>query len=189
MKINFTNPCPDCTLKGSSILNKSKLKFETESGDSVVSPYNGFVINKSNSSVVIQHLIDGVELTSTIKNFKPNVNKGFKAVQGRPIGYATGDELTFEVDPNLNAEQLIKFGVIVDKNKLMKKPKEKEKEKTFNNSKSGPADHLMDLFLTPFNFAKDAFHYKPKKKEKDDEELNETYRLVKEDIDRIKKLF
>lgn len=180
MKIKFTDPCPDGESIGKSFLNKSKIKYTTKKGGSIVCPYQGTVSKVNSNSVVIKHVINGKDWESDLSGFIPTVSMSQKIHEGRQIGYTTDGTFTFDVNPNVNVDDLLSFGV----NSSTIQGKSSEEENGPNNYKStdDPLKGLLKMFLSPVTFAQGALNL-------DEQKIEEKSTLIKEDINRMKKLF
>ena len=181
MMIKFTNPCPSGVSEGKSFFNKSKLKYSTQKGDKIICPYNGNITKVNSDSVVIKHVINSDEWESKLSGFYPTISANDKVYQGKEIGFTTNGTFTFEISPNVNIEELISFGV--NSSKYQGKT---SKESSSNTNKYKSNDDalkgLLQVFLSPVSFVQGALNV-------NEEELEVKSTLIKEDINRIKKLF
>jgi hypothetical protein len=180
MRIKFENPCPDGTPEGTTFLNKSKLKFTTKSGDSIVSPYEGKVTKTGSDSVEITHKIGGDKWVSTLDGFYPTVTHSQIVHQGRQIGRTKNGKFTFDISPNVNVEDLISGGV--NSSTMIGKSSEEENGPNKYKSTDDPLKGLLKVFLSPVTFAQGALNL-------DEQEIQEKTTLIKEEINRMKKLF
>lgn len=195
MTIKFTNPCPSGKLEGSSFFNKSKLTFETSQGGQIISPYDGVVTESSSDRVVITHIISGEQWESKLKNFRTYVSKGKKVREGDAVGLTDNGKFTFEVSPSVDAEKLITIGIESFKVSGAKKidsdeidPETGNKREREREQEKRASDDLLKVFFSPFDFAQGALGLDDDKKSFR-EETQRKMGLIKEDIDRIKKLF
>ena len=175
MRIKFENPCPNGTPEGTTLLNKSKLKFTTKSGDSIVSPYEGKVTKTGRDSVEITHKIGSDKWVSTLEGFYPTVTNSQIVHQGRQIGRTKNGKFTFDISPNVNVEDLISGGV--NSSTIQGKSSDEENDPPEYKSKG-----LLKMFLSPVTFAQGALNL-------DEQEIQEKTTLIKEEINRMKKLF
>jgi len=179
MNIKFENPCPNGTPEGTSFLNKSKLKFTTKSGDNIVSPYEGKVTKTGRDSVEITHKIGSDKWVSTLEGFYPTVTNSQIVHQGRQIGLTKNGKFTFDISPNVNVEDLISFGVNSSNFKSNDSNSHGNDEEY--KSTDDPLKGLLKIFLSPVTFAQGALNL-------DEQEIEEKTKLIKEDINRMKKL-
>ena len=185
MNIKFENPCPNGTPEGTSFLNKSKLKFTTKSGDSIVSPYEGKVTKTGRDSVEITHKIGSDKWVSTLEGFYPTVTNSQIVHQGRQIGLTKNGKFTFDISPNVNVEDLISGGV--NSSTIQGKSSEEENNPPEYKSTDDPLKGLLKMFLSPVTFAQSALNLKSK--DLNEQEIEEKSTLIKEEINRMKKLF
>jgi hypothetical protein len=180
MIVKFTNPCPNGISEGTSFLNKSKLKFKTQTGDFILCPYDGKVTKVDRNSVEITHKIEGKKWVSILEGFNPNVTPNQLLREGKQIGYTINGKFTFDISPNVNIEDLISIGV----NSSNYKSNDNNLHNGRENDKStdDPLKGVLKVFLSPLTFVQGALNL-------DEQEINEKTTLIKEDIDRIKKLF
>jgi len=177
MNIKFENPCPNGTPEGTSFLNKSKLKFTTKSGDNIVSPYEGKVTKTGRDSVEITHKIGSDKWVSTLEGFYPTVTNSQIVHQGRQIGLTKDGKFTFDISPNVNVEDLISLGV----NSSNVKSNDTNNDEEYK-SKDDALTGLLKIFLSPVTFAQGALNL-------DKQKIDENTKLIKEEINRMKKLF
>ena len=185
MNIKFENPCPNGTPEGSSFLNKSKLKFTTKSGDNIVSPYEGKVTKIGHDSVEITHKIGSDKWVSTLEGFYPTVTNSQIVHQGRQIGQTKNGKFTFDISPNVNVEDLISGGV--NSSNFKSKDTESHDNDEEYKSKDDVLKGLLKIFLSPVTFAQGALNLKSK--DLNEQEIEEKSTLIKEEINRMKKLF
>ena len=185
MRIKFTDPCPDGQPNGKSLLNKSKLKYTTKKGGSIVCPYGGTVSKVNSNSVVIKHVINGEDWESDLSGFIPTVSMSQKIHEGRQIGYTTDGTFTFDVNPNVNVEELLSFGV--SSSMVQGKSSEGENVPPKYKSTDDPLKGLLKMFLSPVTFAQNALNLKSN--DLSEQEIEEKSTLIKEEINRMKKLF
>jgi hypothetical protein len=181
MRIKFTDPCPDGQSIGKSLLNKSKVKYTTQKGGSIVCPYQGTVSKVNSNSVVLKHSINGEDWESELSGFIPTVSANQQIHEGRQIGYTINGTFTFDVNPNVNVEDLLSFGV----NSSMiqgKSSKEDNSGSKKYNSSDDPLKGILKMFLSPVTFAQGALNL-------DEQEIQEKTTLIKEEINRMRKLF
>jgi hypothetical protein len=178
--IKFTNPCPSGVSEKKSFLNKSKLKYSTQKGDKIICPYNGKITKVNSDSVVIKHVINSDEWESKLSGFYPTVSTNDKVYQGKEIGFTINGTFTFEISPNVNVEELISFGVNPSKYHG-KTSKESSGKSVKSNSNDDALSGLLKIFLSPVSFVQGALNL--------EQEVIEKTSLIKEDINRIKKLF
>lgn len=189
MNIKFTDPCPDGVLEGSSFLNKSKLKYETKKGGKILSPYNGVITKSGNDYVVIKHNINGEEWESKLKDFRVTVDTNQKVMEGKQIGFTLDGTFTFDVNPNVNANDLITIGVNPSKyNGKSIKDDDDNLGRNKSNSSDDPLKGVLKMFLSPVTFVQGALNLN-KHSKLSEQEVNEKLGLIKEDITRMKKLF
>jgi hypothetical protein len=182
MIIKFDNPCPSGTLEGSSFLNKSKVKISTEEGDEVVSPYEGKVTKMTSDSLTITHNVQGDKWVSKLNGFHPILTLNQHVFKGKQIGYAKNGKLTYDVEPNVNVTDLLTIGVESSKYQ----GKNSNEEPPPSDSKD-PLDALLKVFLSPASFVNGALNLN--KKGLNEQETQEKTTLIKEEINRMKKLF
>jgi hypothetical protein len=182
MIIKFDNPCPSGTLEGSSFLNKSKVKISTENGYEVVSPYEGVVTKITSDSITLKHNVHGNKWESELNGFRPILSLNQHVFAGKQIGYAKSGKLTYDVDPNVNVVDLITVGV--ESSKFQ--GNNSNEERPPSDSKT-PMDALLKMFLSPVTFVNGALNLN--KKGFNEQEIQEKTTLIKEDINRMKKLF
>ena len=186
MIIKFDNPCPSGTLEGSSFLNKSKVKISTENGYEVVSPYEGVVTKITSDSITLKHNVHGNKWESELNGFRPILSLNQHVFAGKQIGYAKSGKLTYDVDPNVNVVDLITVGVESSKFQGNNSDDGFHNKRTPSDSKT-PMDALLKVFLSPATFVNGALNLN--KKGLDEQEIQEKTILIKEDINRMKKLF
>ena len=188
MIVKFINPCPNCTLDGSSFLNKSKVKFSTEKGFEVVSPYNGKITNVTPNGITIKHIVHDEEWVSELKGFYPNVSVNQHVFGRKQIGYTKSGKLSFKVSPNVNVEDLITIGINTSKHYGKKSDDDKSSNRRMSSSNDDSMDSLLSVFLSPVSFVQGALNLN-KSKDLNEQEIEEKSKLIKEDINRIKNLF
>ena len=210
MRVTFTNPCPTGTIAFS--ISNTKIKFDTVRGEDVLSPYEGVIHTYRNDNLTIMHDIDGNSWESIIKNVRARVIPGNRVRRGEQIGFTSQDKLVFEVSvggSNLsNLEDLITRG-IDSRSVNIQNPSPNQDdtdnddtdndEDGENNNKveTPPKDYkpnladkdlaskgIMKMLLSPISFAQSALNLKS-----DKNSLYESNDLIKEEINRIKKLF
>jgi hypothetical protein len=181
MKIKFTNPCPTGVSEGKTFLNKSKLKYSTQKGDKIICPYNGDISKVNSNDVVIKHVVNNQEWESKLSGFYPTVRKGEKVSEGHQIGFTINGTFTFEVNPSVNVEELISFGVNSSKYHGKSSDKTNDGNKSNYKSNDSALDGLLKIFLSPVSFVQGALNL--------EQEVIEKSNIIKEDINNIKKLF
>jgi len=182
MKLQFTNPCPSGESLGGSFLNKSKIKYNTKKGDSILCPYDGEVTKYSKDSITITHNISKEEWESELSGFYPDVSLNQNVHAGRQIGHSKDGVFTFEVSPSVNLEDLLSYG-IDSSNYHGKSENKKNKKDSMDDSHTA----LNNIMLSPFAFIRGALNLN-KSKDLNEQEIEEKTKLIKEDINRMKKL-
>jgi len=183
MRLQFTNPCPDGESLGGSFLNKSKIKYNTKKGDSILCPYNGKVTKYSKNSITITHNISNEEWESELSGFYPDVSLNQNVHTGRQIGYSKDGVFTFEVSPSVNLEDLLSYGI--NSSSYHGKSNNNKKD---NDSIDDSDTAMYNVMLSPFSFIRGALNLN-KSKGLNEQEIQEKTTLIKEDINRMKKLF
>jgi hypothetical protein len=193
MIIHFDNPCPSGVLK-TSYFNKNKVTYDTQFGENVINPYDGVITTVKSDKVVIKHVVNSEDWESEIKNFRPNVAVKQRIFQGRPIGITIDGTLSFEVTPDVDVKELITIGINSSKVHGKKVSDDDDDDDDENSrsekyvSKDDPLKGILKMFLSPVTFAQGALGLN-KKDGLNESTLEEKTQLIKEDIDRMKKLF
>ena len=185
MKLKFTNPCPNGESLGSSFLNKSKIKYSTERGNAVLCPYDGKIIDVNSNSVTITHNIKGDEWESELSGFYPDVKPNQQIYGGKQIGFTKDGQLSFEVTPSVNLEELLSTG-INSSSYYGKSSKDNEEKR--NRSTDSVDSGMYNILLSPFTFINTALKLN-KSKDLNEQEVQEKTTLINEEISRMKKLF
>lgn len=183
MRLQFTNPCPDGESLGSSFLNKSKIKYNTSKGNPILCPYNGKVTKYGKNSITITHNINNDEWESELSGFYPEVSLNQNVHTGRQIGYSKDGVFIFEVTPNVNLKDLLSYG-INSSNYHGKSSNNRKENDSIDNSDTA----MYNIMLSPLSFIRGALNLN-KSRGLDEQEIQEKTTLIKEEINRIKKLF
>jgi hypothetical protein len=170
---------------------KKEYIYTSDSTDNVIAPYDGIIYdvdtNKCDGFIKIKHNFGGQFVFSEICG----VNKGIFVTINRPVqkgemlGYCGGNELKLKISDGRDYLPICCpfFEKKTAKNKKEENKKEENKKVTTttrkNPNKDDNAFNIWDAtILAPFDFISRALMAKNKKK--DDEELNEEIKRIKE---------
>jgi len=184
--MRLSNPIPNGKMSN-SMLSKT-VEISSYNSDTIFSPAQGTVVSsdkfKCNGNIKIEHYIDG---NTYYSNFC-NVNRlmsftGNQVRQGEIIGSVGDSPIEYSVTnkngSKLDVSTFLSGGFEPTKSKETTKEKKKEEKKTNYEFKKDIPNPFMDALLSPFSLLNRAFTK---------ESINMNEKLIKEDIDKIKKL-
>ena len=209
MRVIFTNPCPTGTI--SYTFSSSKIKYDVTRGTSIVCPYDGVVHTNRNDVITILHDIDGDSWESILTDIRPIVGVGQTVRKGSLIGATTLDKFKFEVSvigggKLSNLETLITTGIESRNVKPIVRPDDDDSDNDDDDSDNDNDDDdddddnytptkdatrgFLKMLLSPISFAQGALGLNSDSNRRGlREETQRKIDLIKEDIDRMKKLF
>jgi hypothetical protein len=180
--------------------------YEPSSYDFIIAPYDGVidevtngVVDNCNGFLKIKHIIDGDEYYSEICNFKDaSIHRGVNIKQGDKIAQTSSENVKYEIK-NKGKEKIVIIPFF--DGSMESAGHKKEVNSKENNKSSGSGDDydsgykpkykekidkvpdvFTSLFLSPINLIHKALTDFPgkKKEEKEQEELNEEIKRMKQ---------
>ena len=184
--MKLLNPIPNGKMSSSHI--SKTVEISSFNSDTILSPEQGVVVSsdkfKCNGNIKIEHDIDGESYYTNFCNVgRIMVFRGNQIRRGELIGTVGDSPIELSVTDKSNSKLDVSKFLSGGFNKTKDKDKDKDKDKTLTNFDTTPKKEIpnpfIDVLLSPLSIVNKAFFR---------ENIIGDENLIKEDIDKIKKL-